>query len=122
MSAVESALERQLSTAIMRGAAKPVMRRLSIGEPLITQGEKGTEIYLILDGIFTAAVDGGPIAEVGPGAVVGERAAREGGTRTATLTASTPARVAVTTSDQLSEEDLVALSVGHEREAEMRGA
>jgi CRP-like cAMP-binding protein len=73
-------------------------------------------------GIFTVAVDGAPIAEVGPGAVVGERAAREGGTRTATLTASTPARVAVTTSDQLSEEDLVALSVGHEREAEMRGA
>jgi len=122
MSAVESALERQLSTAIMRGAAKPVMRHLNIGEPLITQGEHGTEIYLILDGIFTVAVDGAPIAEVGPGAVVGERAAREGGTRTATLTASTPARVAVTTSDQLSEEDLIALSLGHEREAKMRGA
>jgi CRP-like cAMP-binding protein len=66
-------------------------------------------------------VDGTTVAELGPGAVVGERAALEGGTRTATLTATTRARVAETTADQLQQQDMVALSVGHEREAEVSG-
>jgi hypothetical protein len=119
VSAVESALERRISSAVMRGGGeKPEIRRISQGERLITQGEQGTDIYVILDGVFTVAVDGAPVAEVGPGAVVGERAVLQGGTRTATLTASTPARVAVTTPDALSGSDLLALAVGHAREAE----
>lgn len=122
VSAVESALERELSSIIMRGGTKPAIRRLAAGERLVTQGEPGTEVYLILDGMFAVEVDGRTVAELGPGAVVGERAALEGGVRTATLTATTPARVAATPADRLKEEDLVALSVGHEREAELPGA
>lgn len=118
VSAVESELERGMSTLIMRGGEKPKIRRLPAGERLTTQGEPGTEIYLILDGLFSVDVDGRTVAELGPGAIVGERAALEGGVRTATLTATTRARVAVTTADRLKEGDMVALAVGHEREAE----
>lgn len=38
-------------------------------------------------------MDGNQVAEIGPGAVVGERAALEGGVRTATLRATTRAKV-----------------------------
>lgn len=121
VTAVETALERSMSTTIMHGGAKPKIRRVEAGERLVTQGEPGTEVYLILDGMFSVDVDGTTVAELGPGAVVGERAALERGTRTATLTATTRARVAETTADQLRQDDMVALSVGHEREAETPG-
>jgi hypothetical protein len=117
VSTVESALEREMSTLIMRGGEKPKIRRLPAGARLITQGEEGSEVYLVLDGIFAVEVDGRTVAELGPGAVVGERAALEGGRRTATLTATTRARVAGTTADRLSGEDLVALAAEHDRES-----
>ena len=118
VASVESALERELSARIMRGGAKPRIRTLAEGETLVTQGEPGTEVYLILDGMFTVEVDGKEIAEIGPGAVVGERAALEGGTRTATLRATTRARVAETPPDRLDLESLGDLAATHEREAE----
>jgi hypothetical protein len=113
---VESALERQLSTVIMRGGAKPKIRTMAEGETLATQGESGTEIYLILDGMFVVEVDGSEVAEIGPGAVVGERAALEGGTRSATLRASTRARVAAASPDQLNLDALGTLAASHHRE------
>ena len=118
VASVESALERELSARIMRGGAKPRIRTLAEGETLVTQGEPGIEVYLILDGMFTVEVDGKEIAEIGPGAVVGERAAFEGGTRTATLRATTRARVAETPPDRLDLESLGDLAATHEREAE----
>ena len=101
VASVESALERQLSTTIMRGGAKPKIRTLSAGDALVEQGAPGTDVYLILDGIFVVEVDGEPVTEIGPGAVVGERAALEGGIRTATLRATTRARVAEVPPDEL---------------------
>jgi hypothetical protein len=118
VASVESALERELSTTIMRGGAKPKIRTMSTGETLATQGEPGTEIYLILDGMFVVEVDGAEVAEIGPGAVVGERAALEGGTRTATLRATTRARVAEAAPDQLNLEALGTLAATHHREDE----
>lgn len=90
---VESALERELSTSIM-GGKKPKIRSLAEGENLVRQGDGGTEVFLILDGMFVVEVDERQVGEVGPGAVVGERAALVNGTRTATLWARTKARVA----------------------------
>jgi hypothetical protein len=116
---VESALERQLSASIMRGGAKPKIRTLSIGEALLEQGAPGTEIYLILDGIFVVEVDGKLVAEIGPGAVVGERAALEGGMRTATLSATTRAKVAEIPPDGLDPEDLDTLAATHHREGDV---
>ncbi len=60
-------------------------------------------------------MDGEPVAEIGPGAVVGERAALEGGIRTATLRATTSARVAEVPADGLETADLEVLAATHRR-------
>jgi hypothetical protein len=116
VSAVESALERQMSGEIMRAGAKPAIRTLEPGEALTTQGEPATQVYLILDGMFVVEVDGREVAEIGPGAVVGERAALEGGVRTATLRATTRARVAEASPDLLNPVEVDALAESHRRE------
>jgi hypothetical protein len=101
VAAVESALERSLSSAIMDGGTKPQIRTLTHGDELVRQGDAGTDVFLILDGIFVVERDGEEIAEIGPGAVVGERAGQGDGTRTATLRARTRARVAGVPQDAL---------------------
>lgn len=121
VAAAESALERQLSTIVMRGAGKPRMRRLRPGDLLTRQGTPGDELFLVLDGMLTVEVDGAAVAEVGPGAMVGERAVLEGGTRTSTLRATTPCRVAVAHAAQLDRAALHELSAGHHREAAASG-
>ena len=113
---VETALERELSQTIMRGGAKPTIRKLKSGEALVEQGQSGNELFLLLDGVLAVDVDGKALAEVGPGAVLGERALLEGGKRTATLRALTPARVAVAGADQISPDALAELAAGHRRE------
>jgi hypothetical protein len=91
----ESALERQLSREFMKGRAAPERRKLNPDETLVEQGEAGTELYLLLDGVLTVEVDGEKIAEIGPGAILGELAVLEGGKRKATLRARTHCRVGV---------------------------
>ncbi len=116
VSAVESAIERQLSGQIMHAGAKPAIRTLKAGELLMSQGETASQVYLVLDGMFVVEVDGREVAEIGPGAVVGERAALEHGTRTATLRATTRARVAEASPGQLKPVELDALAETHHRE------
>jgi hypothetical protein len=116
VAAAESALERSLSGAIMGGGAKPTIRKVAEGENLVRQGEPGTEVYLILDGMFVVEVDDKPVGEIGPGAVVGERAALQNGTRTATLWARTAGRVASVPHDALDAAALGTLAVSHHRE------
>ncbi len=101
VAAVELALERSLSGAIMDDGAKPKIRTLAAGRGARPQGEPGTDVFLILDGIFVVVRDGEEIAEIGPGAVVGERAGQRDGVRTATLRARTRARVAAVSQDAL---------------------
>jgi hypothetical protein len=113
---VESALERSLSKQLMSGAAKPKIMKLSKGSSLVRQGEKGTDVYLILDGVLRIDVDGTRLAEYGPGALLGERAHLEGGTRTSSIVAVTNARVASVPGDALDRESLEELSTGHRRE------
>src|SRR6202011_2718804 len=90
---VESALERMLSRSLMRDRAASKPKQLSVDDTLVEQGEPGDELYLLLDGVLAAEVDGKTVAEIGPGAILGERAIVEGGKRTATLRAVTPAKV-----------------------------
>jgi hypothetical protein len=116
VAAVESALERSLSSAIMSGGAKPKIRSIAEGESLVRQGEPGTEVFLILDGIFVVDVDDRELAEIGPGAVVGERAALVNGNRTATLRARTRGRVASVPHDALDPDALGTLAATHRRE------
>jgi CRP-like cAMP-binding protein len=75
-------------------------------------------VFLLLDGVVVVEVDGRELAQLGPGAVVGERALLEGGIRTATLRAVTDGKVAVAAEDDLDRDRLVALSAGHRREEE----
>jgi hypothetical protein len=116
VTAVESELERELSASIMRGDAKLERRKVGEGETLVEQGAEGNELYLVLDGMLAVEVDGEPVAEVGPGALLGERALLEGGKRTATLRAATPVRVAVVPADAIDDSALPELAAAHQRE------
>jgi hypothetical protein len=116
VTAVETALERQLSATIMRARTKPERRRVKEGDVLTEQGAPGNELFLVLDGVLAVEVDGAVIAEVGPGAVLGERAILEGGLRTSTLRAVTPCRIAVAVAEQLERDALHELREGHRRE------
>ncbi len=115
VTAVETALERQLSATIM-GGKKPDIRTVKAGKTLVEQGDPGDELFLLLDGVLQVIIDGEPVAEVGPGAIVGERAILEGGSRTGTLHAMTKCRVAAARADQVDRDALVELSKGHQRE------
>ena len=113
---VETALERELSTHIMRGGVKPRINTLSEGQMLVHQGDSGKDLYLLLDGVLAVDVDGQVVANVGPGAVLGERALIEGGLRTATLTAATRCRVAAIDGSEIDPALLQQLAGGHRRE------
>ena len=113
---VETALERELSLTIMRQGTRPKIRRMEKGATLVEQGQPGDELFLLLDGVVSVDVDGEPLVEVGPGAILGERAILEGGRRTATLRAVTPCAVAVAPADSVDREALERLSLGHRRE------
>jgi hypothetical protein len=116
VTAVETALERRLSGQLMKGAAKPKVRSLKAGTTLVSQGEPGSEVFLVLDGVLRVEHDDERLAEYGPGAMLGERAHLEGGVRTSTLVAVTPCRVASVEGEQLERKDLDELSSGHRRE------
>jgi Cyclic nucleotide-binding domain len=114
--AVESELERQLSASIMREGKQLERRNLQQGEALVTQGEEGRELFLLLDGIVDVEANGDPVAEIGPGALLGERALLEGGKRTASIWAKTPIRVAVVPPHAVDESALAELAASHSRE------
>ena len=61
-------------------------------------------------------VDGNPLAELGPGAVIGERALLEGGTRTSTITAITPPPRSRGRRDAINMDHLRTLAESHHRE------
>jgi hypothetical protein len=121
VTAVETALEQALSVQLMHGAAKPRITQLQADDELVRQGDFGQDIYLVLDGVIRVERDGTRLAEYGPGAMLGERAALEGGTRTSTLVAVTRCRVASVPAVQLDLSDLAELSTGHRREEGVRG-
>ena len=106
LTAAESALEREISRELMAGRMIPERRKLEPDETLVEQGAPGGELYLILDGVLAVVIDGEELAEIGPGAIVGEGALLEGGTRTATLTARTHCRVAVIPGELIDRQEL----------------
>lgn len=118
VSEVESQVERELSSVVM-SAAKPKIVGFDSGFTLIQQGESGSVIYLVLDGMLRVEVDGEEVAELGPGAIVGERAILESGLATATVTTRTPVRVAEIPADAFDRSDLEQVAAKHRRE-EMR--
>jgi hypothetical protein len=113
---VETALERNLSKAMMHGDREPEIRKLPEGETLTEQGEEATGLYLLLDGVLSVEVDGKALANVGPGAIVGERALLEHKRRTSTLRAATRCKVAVVSAAGIDEAALAQVASGHRRE------
>jgi hypothetical protein len=116
VAAAETAMERELSRILLRGDTKLPRRTLAEGEVLVEQGAPGDDLYLLLDGVLGVEVDGEQVAEMGPGTMLGERASLEGGTRTATLRALTPCRLAVITSELVSEREMAVLAADRQRE------
>ncbi|MEP7114703.1 MAG: cyclic nucleotide-binding domain-containing protein, partial [Ilumatobacteraceae bacterium] len=116
VSEVESMLERELQANIMRGDKRPDIRRVKEGKTLVEQGSSSNEMYLLLNGVLVVEVDGEKVAELGPGAVFGERAVLEGSTRTATLRAVTECKVAAVPTDRMDCDKLAELAGGHRRE------
>ena len=95
VTSAESALEREISRELMTSGIDMARRTLEPGDTLVEQGQPGDDLYLLVDGVLAVVVDGDEVGEIGPGAIVGELASLEDGTRTATLTARTRSRVAV---------------------------
>jgi hypothetical protein len=114
VTAAESELERELSASVMKSGTKLQRRKLGAGETLVREGDEGRELYLILDGVLSVERGGKPVAEVGPGAILGEKAVLGEGKRTATLVATTNARVAVIPSDAIDDAKLGELSAGRD--------
>jgi hypothetical protein len=106
VTAAESALERGISRELMAGKMISERRTLDPDETLVEQGAPGDELYLVLDGVLVVEIDGEEVAEIGPGAIVGEKALLEGGTRTATLRARTRGRVAVIPAELIDRQEL----------------
>jgi hypothetical protein len=106
VTAAESALEREISRELMAGRMISERRTLEPNETLVEQGAPGDELYLVLDGVLGVEIDGEEVAEIGPGAIVGEKALLEGGTRTATLAARTKCRVAVIPGELIDKQEL----------------
>jgi hypothetical protein len=121
VTAVGTALERSLSVQLMHGGAKPRVDKFPVGAALVRQGEPGTDVFLVLDGVIRSERDGEPLAEYGPGAMLGERAHLEGGVRTSTLTAVTACRVAAVDASQFDRSELEELAGGHRHEDAGRG-
>jgi hypothetical protein len=114
---VETLLERELQSVVMHGEHQPEIRRVKAGRTLVEQGGDDTgELFLLLNGVLSVEVDGEALAEIGPGAVVGERALLDGGKRTATLRAVTECKVAAAPIGNIDLERLGALAGGHRRE------
>lgn len=116
VTAVETALERALSMEMMGKGNKPKFRSISAGEVLVREGDQGTEVFLVLDGVLRVEKGGERLGEFGPGAVLGERAGMEGGVRTSTLAAVTKSRVAVVPHEVLDPDQLHELAQGHRSE------
>jgi hypothetical protein len=114
--AVETALERELSVRLMHGDAKPRIASFPAGATLVRQDSRGTDVYLVLDGVIRVERNGEFLAEYGPGAMLGERAHLEGGIRTASLVAATPCKVASVDGAALDRSALTELSGQHRRE------
>jgi Cyclic nucleotide-binding domain len=113
--AVESELERRLAASTLREGAKLVRRRVPRGEALVEQGQPGNELFVLLDGVLDVEIDGEIVAQVGSGAILGEKAVLGAGLRSATLRAVRSSRVAVIRGDEIGRRQLSEISASRVR-------
>ena len=116
VTSVETALERELSSMLMRSGRKPDVTKHAAGTTIVRQGEPGDRLLVLLDGVLGVEVDGKELAQIGPGAVLGERAVIEHGFRTSTLRAHTKCTVASISPGDLEDSVLHTLAADRRRE------
>jgi CRP-like cAMP-binding protein len=80
---------------LARIAAVAEPREAEVGAALTTQGDEGTEFFVVVTGDASAAVDGAEVGTIGPGGFFGEMALIDGGERVATVTATTAMKLLV---------------------------
>ncbi|HUL28239.1 MAG TPA: cyclic nucleotide-binding domain-containing protein [Streptosporangiaceae bacterium] len=91
-------------------------RKVRAGQTILAEGEAADEVVLLLDGMVAVEAGGTELAQLGPGAVLGERASPEQGRRTATVRALTDCRIVSYAAADLPPGDLRELAAGHHRE------
>jgi CRP/FNR family cyclic AMP-dependent transcriptional regulator len=69
--------------------------KVDAGKQLVTEGDTGTEFFVIIDGNATVSTHGRKVAALGPGNFFGELALLERAPRNATITADTPMELVV---------------------------
>jgi CRP/FNR family cyclic AMP-dependent transcriptional regulator len=69
--------------------------KVDAGKRLVTEGDAGTEFFVIIEGNATVSSRGRKVAELGPGNFFGELALLERAPRNATITADTPMELVV---------------------------
>jgi CRP-like cAMP-binding protein len=60
---------------------------------LLREGTRGSDMFIVVEGLLEVTRDGAHVATVGPGEFVGELAFLTGAARNATVTTRTPTRV-----------------------------
>ncbi|MCV0403342.1 MAG: cyclic nucleotide-binding domain-containing protein [Chloroflexi bacterium] len=68
---------------------------LPAGRRIMAQGERGAEMFILIDGAADVERDGESLGERGPGTVLGEIALIDGGPRTASVTLKADSRLLV---------------------------
>ena len=68
---------------------------LPAGRVLMTQGEHGSELVIVIDGMASVVRDGQALDDCGPGSILGEISLLDGGPRTATVTLTEPSRLLI---------------------------
>lgn len=100
----DSKLELLRGVDLFRGCSGAELRRLAsrwdivtkpAGAVLIAEGERGSEALVLASGSASVTIDGKQVAEVGPGAIIGEMALLDNGTRAATVTLTTESELLV---------------------------
>jgi hypothetical protein len=118
VTAVESAVERELSALIID--SKPSFRKVKKGKTLVEQGDTGDDVFLLFDGVLQVEIDGEPVTEFGPGAILGEMAVVGDGQRVATLRAASDCRVAAIDGTKIDRTKLA--EIADSRPAPVKGA
>ena len=70
------------------------------GRVLMREGERGREFYVLLEGTAEVTRKGKKVAELGPGAMIGEMALVSGMPRSATVTSSSDVHLLVLTENR----------------------
>lgn len=92
------------SVSLFKGLGDGEIRRLGelvdevdlpAGRVLMTQGEHGAEMLIVVDGSASVVRDGQPLDDCGPGSILGEISLLDGGPRTATVTLTAPSRLLI---------------------------